>query len=294
MIGNEAASGVGSGALPTTETAAAATALQTDTGLQIDAEWFWEVFEAVPRRIWAVLLVVAIGVIVAIVLGILTTRLLVGLGVPEAIEGTAFERTARDFDTSTVEVLGSLVRYFVLGITLLAVLSIANVTVAASFWTRTIQFLPQLFFALVILIVGIVVGDKVQLLISERLTGIKLPQVGILAQLAKFTVFYVAVLIALSQLGVAALALVVLLGAYLLAIVLLGTVALSDLLKSGAAGSYLLLNQPYAIGDEVEIGEKRGIVQEVNLFVTHVENNGEEFIVPNSAVFEEGVVRIRE
>jgi small-conductance mechanosensitive channel len=281
MIGSDAVSGVG-------QATAAPTALQIEMGR------FAEVFEAVPRRIWAVLLVVAVGVIVAIVLGILTTRLLVRLGVPEAIEGTAFERAARDFDTSTVEVLGSLVRYFVLGITLLAVLSIANVTVTASFWTRTVQFLPQLFFALIILIVGIVVGDKIQLLISERLTGIKLPQVGVLSQLAKFTVFYVAVLVALSQLGVATLALVVLLGAYLLAIVLLASIALSDLLKSGAAGSYLLLNQPYAIGDEVEIGDKRGIVQEVNLFVTHVENDGEEFIVPNSAVFEKGVVRIRE
>jgi len=104
----------------------------------------------------------------------------------------------------------------------------------------------------------------------------------------------VAVLIALSQLGVATLALVVLLAAYLFALVLLGGIALSDLLKSGAAGSYLLLNQPYAIGDEVQIGDARGIVQEVNLFVTHVENDGEEFIVPNSTVFEKGVVRIRE
>jgi small-conductance mechanosensitive channel len=53
------------------------------------------------------------------------------------------------------------------------------------------------------------------------------------------------------------------------------------------------LEQPYAIGDEVVIGDRRGIVQEVNLFVTHIEDDGEEFVVPNSAVFESGVVRIR-
>ncbi|MGQ4556991.1 mechanosensitive ion channel domain-containing protein [Halobellus sp. GM3] len=262
--------------------------------LQIDLGPLPEVFSAVPRTMWAALIVVVVGILAALVLGSLTTRVLVHLGVPEAIEGTAFERTAHEFDTSTVKVLGTLVRFFVLGITFLALLSIANVTVAASFWSRTVEFVPQLFFAVVILIVGVVVGDKVQLMVGERLTGIKLPQIGIFPRLAKFTVFYVAVLVALSQLGVATLALVVLLGAYLFALVLLTAVALSDLLKAGAAGSYLLLNQPYAIGDEVEIGAKRGIVQEVNLFVTHVENDGEEFIVPNSAVFEEGVVRIRQ
>ena len=268
--------------------------LSTHTVLQFDPGQFLDIFDAIPRAVWAALLVVVVGLIAAAVLGTLTTRALVRFGVPEAIEGTAFERTAREFDTSTVEVLGTLVRFFVLGITFLAVLSVGNVTVAASFWSRTVQFLPQLFFAVIILIVGVVVGDKVQLVVGERLTGIKLPQIGVFPRLAKFSVFYVAVLIALSQLGVATLALVVLLAAYLFALVLLGGIALSDLLKSGAAGSYLLLNQPYAIGDEVQIGDARGIVQEVNLFVTHVENNGEEFIVPNSTVFEKGVVRIRE
>jgi small-conductance mechanosensitive channel len=168
------------------------------------------------------------------------------------------------------------------------------VTVASGFWGRTVEFLPQLFFALLILIVGVVVGDKVQMVIGERLTGIKLPEIGVFPRLAKFTVFYIAVLIALSQLGVATLALVVLLAGYLFAVVFLGGLALSDLLKSAAAGSYLLLEQPYAIGDEVEIGDRRGIVQEVNLFVTHIEDDGEEFIVPNSTVFETGVVRVRE
>ena len=260
---------------------------QADTGAVTSA------FEAVPRSVWLGAIVAVAGVVLAFLLGAFTTRVLVRFGVPDAVEGTAFDRTVREFDTSTVEVLGSLVRLFVLGVAFLGVLSIANVTVAAGFWGRTVQFLPQLFLALVILIVGVVVGDKVQLVIGERLTGIKLPEIGLFPRLAKFTVFYVAALIALSQLGVATLALVVLLAAYLFAVVFLGGLALSDLLKSAAAGSYLLLEQPYAIGDEVVIGDHRGIVQEVNLFVTHIEDDGEEFVVPNSAVFESGVVRIR-
>ena len=290
MIGTEAVATTGSDA------AAAAPSNGAPVGLvgQMDPEALAGVFDAVPRAVWLAAVVAVAGVILAFLLGALTTRILVRLGVPEAVEGTAFDRAARDFDTSTVHVIGSLVRLFVLGVTFLGVLAIANVTVAAGFWGRTVQFLPQLFFALLILIIGVVVGDKVQLVIGERLTGIKLPEVGVFPRLAKFTVFYIAVLIALSQLGVATLALVVLLAAYLFAVVFLGGLALSDLLTSAAAGSYLLLEQPYAIGDEVEIGDHRGIVQEVNLFVTHIEDDGEEFVVPNSTVFETGVVRVRE
>jgi len=69
--------------------------------------------------------------------------------------------------------------------------------------------------------------------------------------------------------------------------------ATKDLLASAAAGVYLLLTQPYGIGDEVKVAGRRGIVQEIDLFVTHIETDGEEHILPNHLVFHEGVVRIR-
>ncbi|ELZ34469.1 small-conductance mechanosensitive channel [Halogeometricum pallidum JCM 14848] len=276
----------------------AATLLAAQTGVPTEAPdaaepFLEELFGLLPRDIWFALVVLVVGIAVALLLGTLTRRVLEGLGVPDSIEGTSFERTARNFDTSTVELLGWLVRYFVVGVAVLAALSIANVNYADRFWSRVVEFLPMLFFAVVIVIVGIVVGDKVGLLIAERLRGVKLPQVGIIPAAAKFTVFFLAALIALSQLGVATTALVVLLAAYLFAVVFLGGIAFRDMLQSGAAGTYLLLTQPYAIGDEVRVGDTDGIVQEVDLFVTRVENDGEEYIVPNRKVFDEGIVRVR-
>jgi small-conductance mechanosensitive channel len=57
---------------------------------------------------------------------------------------------------------------------------------------------------------------------------------------------------------------------------------------------FLLLNQPYTIGDRVRIGEQEGIVQEIDMFVTHVEDDDTEYIVPNQQVFRSGIVRVRE
>jgi len=107
-------------------------------------------------------------------------------------------------------------------------------------------------------------------------------------------VLFVAILIALSQIGVAVLALIVLLGAYALALIVFTAIATHDLLASGTAGVYLLLNQPYSIGDEVKVGGQRGIVQEVDLFVTHIETDGEEHIIPNRTVLQDGIVRIQQ
>jgi small-conductance mechanosensitive channel len=247
----------------------------------------------VPTRVWLALVVVAMGVLVGFVLARLSRRLLVRVGVPSYIEGTSFERSVRNFGTSTVSVLTRLLFLFVVGVSLLVALSIVEITYADRFWNNVAGYLPQLFVALLVVIVGTVVGDKVQLVVAERLRGVKLPEANVIPALAKYTVFFLTALVALSQLGVATLPLVVLLAAYLLAVVVFGAIASRDLLASGTAGTYLLLNQPYGIGDEVRVGDTRGIVQEVGLFVTHIETDDEEHIVPNRLVLTEGVVRIR-
>jgi len=246
-----------------------------------------------PARVWVALGVLILGLVLGYLTGIVVRRLLVRVGVPDAIEGTAFERTARSLGSSTVAIISKLAAYFIYGVAILATLSVVRVNVADRFWNEVAALLPQLFVAIFILILGIVFGDKIELVVAERLRAVKVPSIGILPTIAKYSIIYIATLIALSQVGVATLALVVLLAAYLAALIFLGGIAFRSMLASGAAGVYLLLNQPYGIGDEIRIGDRAGVVQEVELFVTRVEGEGTEYIVPNRAVFEQGVSKQR-
>ena len=74
-----------------------------------------------------------------------------------------------------------------------------------------------------------------------------------------------------------------------LSIVAFSAVAFSDMLKSTAAGLYLVLTQPYVIGDEIRVGDTEGIVQEITILMTRVESRDEECMIPNDRVFREGV-----
>ena len=253
-----------------------------------------ELLANVPYRIWLALAVLLFGLVLAYLTGVLNRRLLRRAGVPEVIEGTAFERTAREFDTSTVRILAKLSSYFIVAVTVIVALTVADVNYLEQFWSGVAAFLPRLFVAVIVLIVGVVVGDKTELLVAERLRGVKLPELGVLPTIVKYSVVYVAALIALGQVGVQTLALVVLLAAYAFAIVLFAALATKDLVASAAAGVFLLLRQPYGIGDEVRVAGERGIVQEVDLFVTRIEADGEEHVVPNHSVFRDGIVLIRE
>ena len=257
-------------------------------------EAFAAVVDAVPPSYWIAGGVVVLGVILGLAVGKLNRQLLRRAGIPSAVEGTAFERTLEDFGTSTVTIVAKLLTYFVWGLALIVALTIADLQFTNQFWGGVFVFLPRVFVAVVVFVVGIIVGDNVELIVNERLRGLKAPQIGFISVLAKYTVVFVATLIALGQLGIATAALLILLAVYVFGTVFLAGIAFRDMLASGAAGVYLLLTEPYGIGDQIRVGNRHGIVQEVDVFVTTVEtDNGTEYVIPNRKVFEDGVVRIR-
>ncbi|GAB7019990.1 mechanosensitive ion channel domain-containing protein [Halostagnicola bangensis] len=251
----------------------------------------WQTFVDEPAVI--AVAVLALGFVVGYLVGKLNKELLNAAGVSDAVEGTPFERTAQSLGTSTVEIVARISSWFIYGIAVLTAIHIAQLLPTDAFWARIIEFIPQLFIAVLVLILGFIIADKAELVVSEYLRGVKLPEVVIIPKVVKYTVLYIAFIIALDQVGVEVFALLILLAVYAIGIVIVGGYAFKDFLVSSAAGIYLLLNQPYSIGDQVKIGDHSGIVQEVDLFVTKIEDDSEEFIVPNRKVFEEGVVRIR-
>lgn len=239
-------------------------------------------------------LIFVAGLVIGYLLGRLTRQVLRAFGLPTTVEGTAFERTAQGFGTSTVGVLSQLVALAIyLGASLMA-LNVAGLINTQAVLPFLASFLPKVFIAALAIILGLILGDKAGLLVGEHLRGVKLPEAGFIPTIVRFSIFYIATLIALAQLGVATSALLIMLAAYAFGLVFLGGLAFKDLMAAGAAGVYILLNQPYGIGDEIQVGDHRGIVQEVDLFVTHVENDGTEYIIPNQQILRDGIVRIRD
>ncbi|MDS0281414.1 mechanosensitive ion channel family protein [Haloarcula onubensis] len=240
------------------------------------------------------LIVLGIGLLAGFIVWRAARQFMEEIGVPETVEGTPFERTARSLGTSTVGIVSNLAALFVYIIAITVALNIAQLVQPEAYWTRFTAFLPNLFIAVFAIIIGLIAGDKAKLVVSERLRSVKLPEAGVIPELVKYSIFSLAVLVALGQLGVATMALLILLAAYAFGLVFLTGLALKDLLAAAAAGLYLLLTEPYSIGDEVVIGDQRGIVQEVDMFVTRVESDGQEYIIPNRKVMQEGIVRVRD
>jgi len=234
-----------------------------------------------------------VGLVVAYLAWRWTRRALTDSSFADAVEGTPFERSIRAVGFSTIGLIASLVAVFVYVLAIVLALNIVQLLDIQLFWTRVTSYLPRLLIAALAVIVGVTAGYRAELAVDERLRSVKLPEVAFLGDLVKYSIFYVAALVALAQVGVSTDALLILLGAFAFGLVFLGGLAFRHLLSAAAAGVYLLLTEPYAIGDEVRIDDRRGIVQEVDVFVTRVEADGEEYIIPNQEVFQSGVVRVR-
>lgn len=256
--------------------------------LPIDVDWMG----VMTSRIVLAIVVFLAFVIIGFTLGRVSTRIMRSLGIGDLVEGTAVERSARGLGSSTVAVMARLLSWFIYGVGALVGLHILRVLDANLFWEHVTIFVPQLFVAVLIVIVGTVLGEKVGLTLSDRLRGIKVPEITVIASLAKYSVILLSVLVALGQIGVATSALLVVFGAYVFGIVILGGIAGTELLRSATAGVYLLFHQPYGIGDEIQIGDRGGIVQEIDLFVTYIEAEEQEYVVPNAFIFRDGVERL--
>lgn len=239
------------------------------------------------------LAVLLVGIVAALFVGSLVRRILTAVGIPEAVESTSFERSIEALGTTTVTLLSRLSALFVFVVATVTSFRLVGLLDTQLFLRRLANFLPRLFMAVLAVILGLLIGEKAELVVRDRLQSVKVPEVSIVSKLVKYSIFYIAALIALGQLGIATAALLILLAAYAFGVVFLSAVAFRDLLASGAAGVYLLLTQPYGIGDEVHIDGTKGIVQEVDVFVTHIESEDQERIVPNRQVMREGIVRVR-
>ncbi|MFB6094819.1 MAG: mechanosensitive ion channel domain-containing protein, partial [Halanaeroarchaeum sp.] len=208
--------------------------------------------------------------------------------------GTTVERTARKFNTSTVAVVARLTSWVVYLVAVLVALEVAGYIGSVLLVLSAGNLLPNVLVAVIVLVVGLLLADKIEVRVSEALRSVKVPEIGLIPTVVRYTVVFVAILVALAQIGISVTALVVLFGAYVFAAVIFAAVAFRHLLGSAAVGLYLLLDQPYGIGDRIAVGDREGVVQEVDVFVTRIEADGREYIVPNHIVFRDGAVRIRD
>ena len=152
---------------------------------------------------------------------------------------------------------------------------------------------PLLVLALIVLVVGLLLAGIAQRLITRatRTSRLDAAVSRLIQTLSRVLLVTLVILLALTVAGVNVGSALAALGIVGLAIAF----AVQSILENFVAGVLILVRRPFRPGDQVQLGEYEGTVDDVNLRVTSViDYDGEKVLVPNSTVFANPIVNTTE
>jgi hypothetical protein len=153
----------------------------------------------------AAILILVVGWLVADWLGKLVRRVLEKVYVDQALEKLGVTKTLQSvgFRLSVSRALGWLVTWFLYAVVLVSTANLLGLEDISRFLNAVVLYIPNVIIAVVVMVVGIVVGSFVETLVIETTRAANIAAGPTLARLSKWTIVVFALLAALVQLNVA-------------------------------------------------------------------------------------------
>lgn len=162
---------------------------------------------ALPNLLGA-LIILAFGMLLASALGVVVTRLVKATRVDDLLAKTRLPAAFKDggVHLSLARLAGWVAKWFLMIVALLTVADVLHWTQVTVFLRSVALYVPNVLVAVVILAIGLVVGRYVHEVVERAVKASKLPTsaAGTLSLIAEWAVVIFALMATLSQLGVAA------------------------------------------------------------------------------------------
>jgi small conductance mechanosensitive channel len=158
-----------------------------------------------------------------------------------------------------------------------------------NYWIGFVKLIPDLIFALIELLVGVILAKLVARTVRRGMESSKVDQQATLlvTQIVYYSILAVTVVTALAQVGVNVAALIAGLG---IAGFTIGF-ALQDVSKNFIAGILLLIQKPFRVGDTIEVSGYTGKVSLIDIRATElVTLDGRIVIIPSGEVYTNAIV----
>lgn len=166
----------------------------------------WEGTLRLLPNILAAAIVLIIGWLLASGLGKLVRRAIEFTQIDEAIDKAGLDKSLADagIDFNLGKLIGWLAKWFVIVVVLIAVADILNLPQITEFLETVAFFIPNIIIAVVILLVGFVLGNFTYKVVEKAIRASKLSAASnVLAALAKWSIIVFAFLAALTHLNIA-------------------------------------------------------------------------------------------
>ena len=164
-----------------------------------------QVLQFLPKLLLAIIIFIA-GWVVGSVLSDVVSKIIKAIKVDSILE-SAGARGLLDkagFNLNTGAFLGGLVKWFIIIVFLVTALDILKLEAVNAFLTNVVLgYIPQVIVATLILVVAAVLADLSQKVLSGGARALDSKHAGMVGGVARWSIWIVAILAALNQLGIA-------------------------------------------------------------------------------------------
>lgn len=158
----------------------------------------------IPNLVVAIVIVL-VGWGIGVLFGRVVSQIIKALKIDEALRKAGVEDFLNrgGLNLNSGAFLGGLVRWFVILVFLIAALDVLHLSQVTVFLRNILDYLPQVIVAVLILIAAGIVADAMKKLVLSSAMTAEVSSAGFLATVTKWTIWVFAILVALSQLGIA-------------------------------------------------------------------------------------------
>lgn len=159
----------------------------------------------VPGLLLAIILFV-IGLAVGSIVGKAIAQVITAIKIDKLFESAGAEElfARMGMKLNVGKFLGLLVKWFIVIVFLMASLQIVGLTQVNDFLRSAVLFyLPKVIIASIVLIISMIIADAVEKVIIASAKAAKIASANMLGSVAKYAIWIFAIIIALSELGIA-------------------------------------------------------------------------------------------
>lgn len=163
------------------------------------------VAQFVPRLIVAIIVFI-IGWIIAVAIGKVVAQIIRAVKVDKALQGLGLEEplSRAGFRLDAGAFVGSIVRWFFIIVFLVAAVDVLGLQQLNIFLSDVVLvYLPNVVVAALILVVGALIAESMQRVVTGSVKAAHLPSPGLLGGITKWAIWLFAILASLFQLGIA-------------------------------------------------------------------------------------------
>jgi small-conductance mechanosensitive channel len=166
-------------------------------------------------------------------------------------------------------------------------------------------YASKLMVAIIILLMGFIVGKVIGKLIQKvlhemeldsllkKIIKMKVPVEQVIGNLSMYFIYFVAIIMALRQIGIATDILNIILAGFVIIIILALFLSIKDFVPNLISGIFIHQKEYFTVGDYIRIDNMQGRIIEISLIETMVKTSqGDIIYIPNSRLTKSEVIKI--